>query len=42
MIGVLHDPVFGPGENIPLIKSQGQLTYAKPDKGSFKINAFAA
>jgi TIGR03009 family protein len=34
-----YDPVFGPGENIPLIKSQGQLTYAKPDKGSFKINS---
>jgi len=33
-----YDPVFGPGEEIPLIKSQGQLTYAKPDKGSFKIN----
>ena len=33
-----YDPVFGPGVDIPLIKSQGQLTYAKPDKGSFKIN----
>gem|GEM_PF-615805 len=33
-----YDPVFGPGGAIPLIKSQGQLTYAKPDKGSFKIN----
>jgi TIGR03009 family protein len=32
-----YDPVFGPGENIPLTKSRGQLTYAKPDKGSFKI-----
>ena len=33
-----YDPVFGPGNNIPAIKSIGQLTYAKPDKGSFKIN----
>ena len=32
-----YDPVFGPSGEIPLIKSQGQLTYAKPDKGSFKI-----
>ncbi len=33
-----YDPVFGPGNQIPFIKSLGQLTYAKPDKGSFKIN----
>ena len=32
-----YDPVFGPGESIPLTKSSGQLTYARPDKGSFKI-----
>ena len=32
-----YDPVFGPGDEIPIIKSHGQLTYAKPDKGSFKI-----
>jgi TIGR03009 family protein len=32
-----YDPVFGPSGAVPLIKSQGQLTYAKPDKGSFKI-----
>lgn len=32
-----YDPVFGPGDEIPMIKSHGQLTYAKPDKGSFKI-----
>lgn len=32
-----YDPVFGPGADIPMIKSQGQLTYSKPDKGSFKI-----
>ncbi|NOY43390.1 MAG: TIGR03009 domain-containing protein [Planctomycetes bacterium] len=33
-----YDPVFGPGNNIPMIKSMGQLTYSKPDKGSFKID----
>ncbi len=33
-----YDPVFGPGDEIPLTKSHGQLTYAKPDKGSFKID----
>lgn len=32
-----YDPVFGPGTDIPSIKSIGQLTYSKPDKGSFKI-----
>ncbi len=32
-----YDPVFGPGNDIPSIKSIGQLTYSKPDKGSFKI-----
>jgi len=32
-----YDPVFGPSADIPMIKSQGQLTYSKPDKGSFKI-----
>ncbi len=32
-----YDPVFGPGTDIPSIKSVGQLTYSKPDKGSFKI-----
>jgi len=32
-----YDPVFGPGDNIPMIKSQGRLTYSKPDKGSFEI-----
>ncbi len=34
-----YDPVFGPGDEIPMIKSTGQLTYAKPDKGSFKIES---
>ena len=33
-----YDLVFGPGNDIPSIKSTGQLTYSKPDKGSFKIN----
>jgi TIGR03009 family protein len=32
-----YDPIFGPGNDIPAIKSVGQLTYSKPDKGSFKI-----
>lgn len=32
-----YDPVFGP-PNDPAIKCTGQLTYAKPDKGSFKID----
>jgi len=32
-----YNPVFGPGNNIPMIKSVGHLTYSKPDKGSFKI-----
>ena len=31
-----YDPVFGPAE-VPAIKSKGQLSYSKPDKGSFKI-----
>ncbi len=33
-----YDPVFGPGNDTPSIKSHGQLTYSKPDRGSFKIN----
>ena len=32
-----YDPVFGPAD-VPAIKSRGQLSYSKPDKGSFKIN----
>jgi len=32
-----YDPIFGPGDQIPSLKSSGQLTYSKPDKGSFKI-----
>ncbi len=31
-----YDPVFGPAQ-VPAIKSRGQLSYSKPDKGSFKI-----
>ena len=33
-----YDPVFGPGDETPMIKSKGQLTYSKPDQGSFKID----
>jgi TIGR03009 family protein len=33
-----YDPVFGPGEDTPMIKSKGQLTYSKPDKGSFRVD----
>ena len=32
-----YNLVFGPGSEIPLYKSLGQLSYSKPDKGSFKI-----
>ena len=32
-----YDLVFGPSSEIPLFKSIGQLSYSKPDKGSFKI-----
>jgi TIGR03009 family protein len=32
-----YDPVFGPAD-VPGIKSKGQLSYSKPDKGSFKIS----
>lgn len=32
-----YDMVFGPGMQIPFTKSVGQVTYSKPDKGSFKI-----
>jgi TIGR03009 family protein len=33
-----YDAVWGPGKEIPLIKSTGSLSYSKPDKGSFKID----
>jgi len=33
-----YDPVFGPGGDVPKTKGDGQLTYMKPDKGSFRIS----
>src|SRR3954469_2216049 len=38
-----YNNAFGPGNNIPLNKNKGKLTYQKPDKGSIEIteiNAF--
>jgi TIGR03009 family protein len=32
-----YNPTFGPGPDIPLNKDKGDLTYQKPDKGSFEI-----
>ena len=32
-----YDNVFGPGNNAPMVVSTGQLSYSRPDKGSFKI-----
>lgn len=32
-----YNPTFGPGADIPLNKDKGDLTYQKPDKGSFEI-----
>jgi TIGR03009 family protein len=32
-----YNPAFGPGPDIPLNKDKGQLSYQKPDKGSFEI-----
>lgn len=32
-----YDPAFGPSRDIPLNKDQGELSYQKPDKGSFQI-----
>ena len=32
-----YNSAFGPGKGIPLTKSTGQLKYAKPDKGLFRI-----
>jgi len=34
-----YDAVFGPGTETPIIKSEGRLSYAKPDRGSFKIES---
>ncbi|MBX3433718.1 MAG: TIGR03009 domain-containing protein [Pirellulales bacterium] len=33
-----YDAVFGPGPNAPMLVSTGQLSYSRPDKGSFKID----
>ncbi|MGD9636049.1 MAG: hypothetical protein AB7G28_18040 [Pirellulales bacterium] len=32
-----YNKAFGPGANIPLNKNKGELSYQKPDKGSFEI-----
>jgi TIGR03009 family protein len=32
-----YNNVFGPGKDIPLVKSTGNLSFSKPDKGSFKV-----
>ena len=32
-----YDAAFGPGPNIPHFKKLGELSYRKPDKGSFQI-----
>jgi TIGR03009 family protein len=32
-----YNLAFGPGKDIPLNKNKGELSYQKPDKGSFKI-----
>jgi TIGR03009 family protein len=32
-----YNPTFGPGADIPLNKDKGDLSYQKPDKGSFEI-----
>lgn len=36
-----YDAVFGPGDETPMIKSGGALSFSKPDKGSFKINSIS-
>lgn len=36
-----YDAVFGPGTESPMIKSVGTLSFSKPDKGSFKIDAIS-
>ena len=36
-----YDAVFGPGAETPLIKSNGTLSFSKPDKGSFKISSIS-
>ncbi len=40
-----YNVAFGPGPNIPLNKDKGELSYQRPDKGSFQIteiNVFQA
>jgi hypothetical protein len=32
-----YNPTFGPGADIPLNKDKGELSFQKPDKGSFQI-----
>ncbi len=32
-----YDVAFGPGQNVPLNKNKGELSFGKPDKGSFQI-----
>ena len=32
-----YNPTFGPGPDIPLNKDKGELSFQKPDKGSFQI-----
>lgn len=32
-----YDQVFNPGSSAPMVVSAGQLSYSRPDKGSFKI-----
>jgi TIGR03009 family protein len=36
-----YDAVWGPGSELPMIKSKGILSFSKPDKGSFKIDAIS-
>jgi TIGR03009 family protein len=32
-----YDPAFGPADHIPLFVNRGELSFEKPDKGSFQI-----
>jgi TIGR03009 family protein len=36
-----YNAAFGPGANMPLSKEKGELSYQKPDKGSFQITEIA-
>lgn len=33
-----YDPVFGPGGDVPMTKNTGEISYAQPDKGLYRIN----